>query len=110
MGKRTPTVPTLVTNVSRLNAEPMIIVQRPKNFVTTTPTLVTEFNVHHKITVVKTMVTKNVKPTNVKRLTASLTPIAVTKVSALPTNASLLTARPMVTVSLDQFAEIKLVS
>ena len=108
--KRTPTVPTLVTNVSKLNAEPTITVQRPKNFVTTTPTLVTEFNVHHKITVVKTMVIKNVKPTNVKRLTASPTPIAVTKVSALPTNASLLTARPMVTVSLDQFAEIKLVS
>ena len=108
--KRTPTGPTLVTNVSKLNAEPTITVQRPKNFVTTTPTHVTKFNVHHKITVIKRMVIKDVKPTNVKRSTASPMPIAVKKVSALPTNASLLTARPMVTVSLDQSAEIKHVS
>merc|ERR1712003_592488 len=33
--KRTLMVPTLVTNVSRLNVEPMITVRKQKNFVTT---------------------------------------------------------------------------
>merc|ERR1712003_123707 len=42
--KRTQMVPTLVTNVSRLNAEPTITVQKQKNFVTMKPTNVTMFN------------------------------------------------------------------
>ena len=108
--KRTLMVPTLVTNVSRLNAEPTITVQKQKNFVTTKPTNVTKLTAHHTPTVIKRMVTKNVLPTTVKRLVASPMHIAVPWLSVKPINASMFNVRPTVIVHLDQFVEIKNVS
>merc|ERR1712227_849598 len=108
--KRTLMVPTLVTNESRLNAEPTITVQKQKNFVTTKPTNVTKLTAHHTPTVIKRMVTKNVLPTTVKRLVASPMHIAVPWLSAKPINASMFNVRPTVIVHLDQFVEIKNVS
>ena len=108
--KRTLMVPTLVTNVSRLNAEPTNTVQKQKNFVTTKPTNVTKLIAHHTLTVTKRMVTKNVLPTTVKKLIASPMHIAVPWLSVKPINASTFNARPTVIVHLDQFVEIKNVS
>merc|ERR1712176_1476064 len=108
--KRTQMVPTLVTNVSRLNAEPTITVQKQKNFVTMKPTNVTKLIAHHTLTVIKRMVTKNVLPTTVKRLVASLMHIVVPWLSVKPINVSMFNARPTVIVHLDQFVEIKNVS
>jgi hypothetical protein len=65
--KRMMMVPMLVTNVSKLNAEPMTIVQKLKNFVTMKLTRVREFNVLLMSIVTKRMAIKNVSPTNVKR-------------------------------------------
>ena len=108
--KRTLTVPTLVTNVSRLNAEPTITVQKQKNFVTMKPTNVTKLTAHHTLTVIKRMVTKNVLPTTVKRLVASPMHIVVPWLFVKPINVSMFNARPTVIVHLDQFVEIKNVS
>merc|ERR1712176_827531 len=108
--KRTQMVPTLVTNVSRLNAEPTITVQKQKNFVTMKPTNVTKLTAHHTLTVIKRMVTKNVLPTTVKRLVVSPMHIAVPWLSVKPINVSMFNARPTVIVHLDQFVEIKNVS
>ena len=108
--KRTLMVPTLETNVSRLNVEPTNTVQKQKNFVTTKPTNVTKLIAHHTLTVTKRMVTKNVLPTTVKKLIASPMHIAVPWLSVKPINASTFNARPTVIVHLDQFVEIKNVS
>ena len=103
-------IPKLVTNVSRLNAEPTNTVQKQKNFVTTKPTNVTKLIAHHTLIVIKLMVTKNVLPTTVKKLIASPMHIAVPWLSVKPINASTFNARPTVIVHLDQFVEIKNVS
>merc|ERR1712176_1678804 len=96
--KRTQMVPTLVTNVSRLNVEPTITVQKQKNFVTMKPTNVTKLIAHHTLTVIKRMVTKNVLPTTVKRLVASLMRTAVPWLSVKPINVSMFNARPTVMI------------
>ena len=108
--KRTQTVPTLVTNASKSNAEPTTIVQKPKNFVTMKLMNVTRLTVQHMTTAIKTMVTKNVKPTSASRLIASPMHIAAPWVSVSQTHVTLFNARPTVTVPLDPFVEIKTVS
>lgn len=105
--KRTPMVPTLVTSVSRLDVEPTIIVQKPKNFVTTKQTNATELTVLHILIVTKRMVSKNVKLTNVSKLIVTPTNTVVTWASAKQTHAQLSNARPMVTVPLHQSVETK---
>jgi len=104
--KRMLMVPTLVTNVSKLNAEPTITVQKQKNFATMKPTNVKELIAHHMIIVIKRMVTKNVLRTNASKLVALPMHIAVLWLSAKQTNASMFNARPMVTVHLDQSVKI----
>lgn len=108
--KQTKMVPTLVTNVSRSNAEPTITVQKQKNSVIMKPTNVKRLIAHLILTVIKRMVIKNVLPTSVKRLVASPIHIAATWLSVKLTNVSLFNARPTAIAHLVQSVETKNVS